>query len=120
MNKKLRQRKEGYWPGRDDFEEFMATVEFSYQAGLKAGRKESFLLFAKLLRSLTNKRFPGTELYGEVEAIEDHVKLQQLCEELSDIPNAETLRRKIREQRAPEDSSPPLKPLWQNPKSESY
>lgn len=101
--RQIRQRKKGYWPSRDDFKEFIRTVEFSYQAGLKTGRKESFLLFAELLRSLTAKQFPGTKLYIEVEAIEDPVKLQQLCDELSDIPNAETLRRRIQELRAPEE-----------------
>ncbi len=100
--RRVRQRTKGYWPSRDDYKEFIRTVEFSYQAGLKTGRKESFLLFAELLRSLTEKRFPGTKLYGEVEAVEDPEKLQQLCDELFNISDIKTLQRRLQEMRDPE------------------
>ena len=96
---KIREHKKGYWPGRDDFYDFIKTIEYGYEAGLKSGRKESLMLFAELLRALTDKRFPGTKLYGEVEAVGDPVKLQQLCLELDAMPEAETLRRKLSELR---------------------
>ncbi len=71
------------------------------EEGREEGRKEerriALLREADIFRLLADKRFPGIQLGAEVEAVGDPDKLHHLCRELDEIPDAETLRRKLAE-----------------------
>ncbi len=51
----------------------------------------------EMLRMLAAKRFPGLKLGDELDRIHDLSALQRLCLEVSDLPDAETLKRRIDE-----------------------
>ena len=59
------------------------------EGGLKATRET--------LQMLAAKRFPGLKLSEEVERIHDLEALKRLCLEVSDLPDVETLTRRIAE-----------------------
>jgi predicted transposase YdaD len=75
--------------------------EEGIQEGREEGRQEerraALVREADLFRLLASKRFPGVQLGPEVEAVGDPDLLQQLAHELDDIPDPETLRRKLAE-----------------------
>ena len=52
---------------------------------------------AMMLRKLAAKRFPDLQLGEEVDRIHDVDALQRLCLEVSDLPDLETLKRRIAE-----------------------
>jgi hypothetical protein len=59
------------------------------EGGLKSTRE--------MLRMLAAKRFPGLKLGEELDRIHDLSALQRLCLEVSDLPDSETLKRRIDE-----------------------
>jgi hypothetical protein len=50
-----------------------------------------------MLRKLAAKRFPDLQLGDEVDRIHDPDALERLCLEVSDLPDAESLKRRIDE-----------------------
>jgi hypothetical protein len=71
--------------------------QFILEEGREEERKAALLREADTLRLLAGKRFPGIQLGAEVEAVGDPDKLHRLCRELDEIPDPETLRRKLAE-----------------------
>ncbi len=75
--------------------------QFILEEGREEGREEerraALTREADLFRLLADKRFPGIQLGAEVEAVGDPDKLHRLCHEVDEIPDPETLRRKLAE-----------------------
>ena len=80
---------------------YQSILEEGRKEGREEGREEerkaALARIADLLRLLADKRFPGVQLGSEVEAVGDPDKLHRLCHELDEIPDTETLRRKLAE-----------------------
>ncbi|MGH9835542.1 MAG: hypothetical protein ACRD9Y_21180 [Blastocatellia bacterium] len=69
-----------------------------YQFVVEEGRDEGRLETArKMLRMLAAKRFPSLKLGEEVDRIHDLDALERLGLEVYDLPDAETLKRRIAE-----------------------
>ncbi len=72
--------------------------QFVVEEGRDEGRQEGGLKTArKMLRMLAAKRFPGLKLGEEVDRIHDLDALERLGLEVSDLPDAEALKRRIAE-----------------------
>jgi hypothetical protein len=72
--------------------------QFILEEGREEERKAALVREANTLRLLAGKRFPGIQLGAEVEAAAGNPdKLHRLCHELDDIPDPETLRRRLAE-----------------------
>jgi predicted transposase YdaD len=70
--------------------------------GLAKGRAEGRAeartkTFLEVIREMAAKRFPGLALGPELEAIQDAEVLHQLCLQIGDFADAESLQRRVRE-----------------------
>ena len=76
-------------------------IALGLKKGLEEGREETLKSMlattADYFRLVADKRFPGIQLGGEVEAIGDPAALLRLCSEIDSIADAATLRRKLAE-----------------------
>jgi predicted transposase YdaD len=66
--------------------------------GRAEGRAEARIkTFLEVIREMAAKRFPGLALGPELEAIQDAEVLHQLCLQIGDFADAESLQRRVRE-----------------------
>lgn len=73
------------------------SYQFILEEGREQERQAALCMAADFSRLLADKRFPGITLGDEVEAVGDPAKLQRLCHEMDEIPDAESLHRKLQE-----------------------
>lgn len=75
-------------------------VQFVLEKGREKGRAEAeerAKTFLELIRELAAKRFPGLVLGQELDSIRDVEVLPQLCLQVDEFADADSLQRRVRE-----------------------